>query len=166
MRKHLIAPVTGIVLLAIAGSANALIRQTTFGVTASVGANCLVSAADLAFGTYTGTAALTSSSDVTVRCTNGTPYTVALSTGSGTYAARLLASGGNNLRYNLYTSIAYTSIWGDGTASTALVTGTGAGMALGSAVTHTVYGQLPDNAANEAAPVGSYADTITVTVEY
>jgi spore coat protein U-like protein len=32
--------------------------------------------------------------------------------------------------------------------------------------THTIFGSLPNSAANQDAPVGSYTDTITVTVEY
>jgi spore coat protein U-like protein len=39
-------------------------------------------------------------------------------------------------------------------------------MAIGSAQPHTVHGVLPDNANNQAAPAGSYNDTITVTVTY
>jgi spore coat protein U-like protein len=167
MRSTSIAPIAAAVLLALAGSAQAANKTTTFGVSASVASNCLVTATNLAFGSYTGVAALTGTSDVGVRCTNGLGYTVKLSSGGGTYATRLLSDAGNNkLQYNLYTSNAYSSTWGDGTSSTAVVTGTGAGMASGSAITHTVYGQLPDNAANQGAPVGSYADTITVTVEY
>jgi spore coat protein U-like protein len=166
MRRHSIAPVAAAVLLALAGSAEAGTKTATFGVSASVAANCLVSATNLDFGSYTGVAALTGTSGVDVRCTSGSGYTLKLSPGGGSYATRLLTSGSNNLQYNLYTSGAYTSIWGDGTSSTAVVTGTGGGMATGSRITHTVYGELPDNATNEAAPVGSYADTITVTVEY
>jgi spore coat protein U-like protein len=166
MRKHTIAPVAAAVLLAISGSAQALTRTTTFNVNASVAANCLVSAGDLNFGSYVGTAALTGTSAVSVRCTNGSGYTVSLSTGLGSYATRLLSDGTNSLEYNLYTSAANTTVWGDGTNSSALVPGTGAGLALANAVTHTVYGTLPNNATNQAAPAGSYSDTITVTVEY
>jgi spore coat protein U-like protein len=39
-------------------------------------------------------------------------------------------------------------------------------MTAGTAVSETVYGQLVDSAANEAAPPGSYSDTITVTATY
>ena len=42
--------------------------------------------------------------------------------------------------------------------------GTGAG--LGTAAVLTAYGQLPDNATNQGAVPGAYADTITVTVTY
>jgi spore coat protein U-like protein len=166
MRKHSIAPIAAAVLLAFAGSAEAASKTTSFNVSANVAANCLVSATNLGFGSYTGVAALSGASDVKVRCTNGSGYTLKLSSGSGSYATRLLKDGSNSLQYNLFTDGAYTSIWGDGTSSTAVVTGTGAGMALASEITHPVYGQLPDNTSNEAAPVGSYSDSITVTVEY
>jgi len=166
MRQHNIAPIAAAILLAFAGSAEAASKTTSFNVNASVAANCLVSATSLNFGSYTGVGALTGSSDVKVRCTNGSGYTLKLSPGSGTYATRLLTSGSNSLQYNLFTDGAYTSIWGDGTSSTAVVTGTGAGLATASEITHPVYGQLPDNTTNEAAPAGSYADSITVTVEY
>jgi ApbE superfamily uncharacterized protein (UPF0280 family) len=42
--------------------------------------------------------------------------------------------------------------------------GTGAGVGTANAV--TVFGQLPDSAANQAAVPGSYTDTITVTITY
>ena len=44
-------------------------------------------------------------------------------------------------------------------------TGTG-GVAVANAIAETVYGELIDSAANQAAPPGSYNDTITVTVTY
>jgi spore coat protein U-like protein len=68
------------------------------------------------------------------------------------------------LQYNLYTTAALGTVFGDGTAGTATVAGTGAGVATAVAV--TVYGQLPDNATNQAAVPGAYSDTITVTVTY
>jgi spore coat protein U-like protein len=166
MPRHSIAPIAAGILLAFAGSAEAATKTTTFGVSASVAANCLVSATNLGFGTYTGVAQLTGTSNVNVNCTKNSAYSLALSAGNGTYATRLLANGTNNLQYNLYTTAAATSIWGDGTASTAVVAGTGAGMAAANQITHTVYGVLPDNVTNETQPVGTYNDTITVTVTY
>jgi spore coat protein U-like protein len=58
---------------------------TTFGVNATVQATCLVSATAMAFGTYTGAVA-TSTSAVSVTCTNTTPYNVGLSAGLATGA--------------------------------------------------------------------------------
>ena len=68
------------------------------------------------------------------------------------------------MQYNLYTTAALGTIFGDGTAGTSTVAGTGAGIATASNV--IVYGQLPDNATNQASVPGAYTDTITVTVTY
>jgi len=168
MRKVLIATLTSGVVFA--GAATAATTTSTFNVTATVLKNCLVSSANLAFGNYTpNTGALTGSSNVTVRCTKTTPYTVSLNAGTtagGTLAQRLLANGADTLQYNLFTTAALTTIWGDGTGGTGTIAGTGNGVSAGSAITHTVHGQLPDNATNQDAPPGSYSDTITVTVTY
>jgi spore coat protein U-like protein len=73
---------------------------------------------------------------------------------------------GNLLNYNLYTTSGDTTVWGDGTGSTLTVAGTGAGMGTPQAVAQTVYGQIPDNAANQAVSPDTFADTITATVTY
>jgi spore coat protein U-like protein len=109
---------------------------------------------------------VTGSSTVSVRCTNGTAYTVALNGGStvgGTIAQRLMANGANTLAYNLFTTNAYATIWGDGTTGSTQA-GVGAGVATANA--HTVFGQLPDSAANQASVTGAFSDTVTVTVTY
>lgn len=170
MRKVLIATLSSATLLAAAGTATAATATSTFNVTATVLKNCLVSSANLAFGSYTpNTGALTGNSNITVRCTKTTPYTVSLNAGTttgGTLGQRLLANGANTLQYNLYTTAGLTTVFGDGTGGTATAAGTGNGVSVGNAVTHTVYGSLPDNATNQDATPGSYSDTITVTVTY
>jgi spore coat protein U-like protein len=167
MRKNnLMVAVAGALLVA-SGTAGAATKTTTFGVSAVVNPNCLVSAQALAFGGYDGTAAKTGTSDITVRCSSGTTYAVSLSSGGGTFAQRLLSgSGANKLQYNLFTTLAANTIWGDGSIGTGTVPGVGAGMGVPNAQTHTVFGELPDNAFNQAAPSGNYTDTITVTVTY
>jgi spore coat protein U-like protein len=158
--------VAGTLLIA-SGTASAATKTTTFGVNAVVNPNCLVNAPDLAFGGYDGTAAKTGTSVISVRCTAGATYALSLSAGGGTFAQRLLSgSGSNKLQYNLYTTLAATTIWGDGSPLTGTVAGTGAGMGVPNAQSHTVYGELPDNAFNQAAPSGNYNDTITVTITY
>jgi spore coat protein U-like protein len=154
----------GVMAASIADSAT---TTATFPVTATVQSTCSATAANLAFGAYTpGAGSLTNSSVISVKCTKSTPYTVALNAGSagGTFAQRLMANGVNRLQYNVYTSGALTTVFGDGTASTATSAGTGAGLATANLV--TVFGQLPDSATNQTAVPGSYSDTITVTVTY
>ena len=167
MRKVLISSLA-VASVLVAGSASAATVGTTFGVSATVLKSCSVAATALAFGNYTpGTGTLTGNTTIAVKCTKTTPFTVALNVGptaGDTFAQRLMGSGVNTLQYNLYTTAAFGTIFGDGTAGTATVAGTGAGVATASNV--TVYGQLLDNAANQASVPGPYTDTITVTVTY
>jgi len=155
------------VLLAVAGAAGAATKTSSFVVTASVADNCVIATNDVNFGAFDGLTDLTQSADITIRCTTNTPYEVELSTGgSGDYAAREMASGGDVLVYNLYTDGGHTNIWGDGTtAGTGSASGTGTGMAFAQTKTHTVYGELLA-ADNADAPVGNYSDSITATVIY
>ena len=167
MRRNVIAPIAAGIFLVAAGNADAAIKTTTFTVNAAVSANCSITAApNLDFGGFDGSAVLTTSGNIRVRCSNGTPYSLKLSTGGGTYTQRLLSKGTDKLQYNLFTDSSFVSIWGDGSTSTSFNAGTGSGVSAAQEKTHTVYGQLPNSAANQDAPVGAYADTITVTVEY
>mgnify|MGYP001121486766 FL=1 len=141
-------------------------------------ATCAVVGTPLAFGAYTspGGAQLDTTSTLTVTCTPDyllltcrTDYTVKLSTGiAGGYAPRQLASGANRLDYNLYTSAARTTVWGDGTGGTSTVPGTINTsllllVCLAGNNNHTVYGRIP---ASQNVAAGLYSDTITVTVSY
>jgi spore coat protein U-like protein len=166
MRSKVLTPVVAGVLLLAAGGALAETKTTTFPVSAQVAANCLVSADSIDFGSYDGTSALAVNGAVKVRCSYGTPFTVQLSAGGGSFAQRLLKNGTEQLEYNLFTDSDFTSIWGDGTASTVDVDDVGEGMSSTKEITHTVFGQLSNSAANQDAPAGAYSDTITVTVVY
>ena len=134
---------------------------TTFGVTATVQATCLVSATTMGFGTYTGVAIPTTST-VSVTCTNTTPYNVGLSaglaTGATVSARKMTGPAGALLSYALYSDSGRTTNWGN-TVGTDTVTGTG----NGSAQPLIVYGQL---AASQYLAPGLYSDTITATVTW
>jgi spore coat protein U-like protein len=141
---------------------------TQMTVQTTVVTGCSVSAAPVAFGNYTpGAGSRASSASIKVSCTNGTPFGVGLSVGTtngATYAQRLLGDGTSSLQYNLYTSSAYSAVWGDGSGATQIRAGAGAG--IGTPVTLTVYGLLPDSAVNQAVIAGSYVDTILVVLTY
>jgi spore coat protein U-like protein len=134
---------------------------TTFGVTATVQATCLVSAASLAFGTYTG-AVVDTASTVSVTCTNTTPYNVGLSVGLATGATvttrKMTGPASALLSYSLFSDSSRTLNWGQ-TIGTDTVTGTG----NGAAQAISVFGRL--TAGQFVAP-GAYTDTITATVTY
>jgi spore coat protein U-like protein len=134
---------------------------TPFGVSATVQATCLVSATPLAFGTYTGAVA-TSTSAVSVTCTNTTTYNVGLSAGLATGATvttrQMTGPASALLGYALFSDSSRTINWGQ-TIGTDTVFGTG----NGAAQPITVYGQA--TAGQFVAP-GVYNDTITATVTY
>jgi spore coat protein U-like protein len=170
MRNVLTALLTTGALLGAAGSALAANpATTTFTVTATVLKNCTVSAAALTFNYTPGAGAATNSTTVTVNCTKGTPFNTELTAGGTagtTIAQRLLSDGaGDVLQYNLYTTAGLSTPWGI-TIPTNTVAGNGGGMAAAAAVIQTVFGQVPDVAANQAIPPGTYTDTITVNVAY
>jgi spore coat protein U-like protein len=166
MTRKIIAPIAAGVLLAMAGSAQAAQRSTTFQVTANVTNNCLIEADTLDFGTFDGELDLFSSSDIRVRCTNGTAFNVNLSTGSsGSYANRTMVGPGGTLVYNLFTeNTSYSTVWGDATGTTGRLGGAGAGM--GSVQTLTVRGRLLASQNTGQIDTGAYSDTITATVVY
>jgi spore coat protein U-like protein len=162
MKSALPAAALGLLVLGVATQfAVAATVTTTFGVTATVQATCLVSATPLAFGTYTGAVA-NSTSAVSVTCTNTTPYNLGLSAGLATGATvttrQMTGPASALLGYALFSDAARTVNWGQ-TVGTDTVTGTG----NGSAQAITVYGQA--TAGQFVAP-GAYTDTITATVTY
>lgn len=165
MRRQIMAPATAGVLLALAGAAQADQKSTTFEVSANVKKNCLITAGNLAFGDWTVETDASSTSTITVRCTNGTAFVVNLDAGayaSGDITQRQMDGPGTvNLRYNLYT--AGNLLWGNGTTG-ANDGGTGAGM--GSPQSLTVTGKLLTADNQGAIQPGLFTDTVTATVVY
>jgi spore coat protein U-like protein len=152
--------------LFISGGAFAGQLTATLPVTATITGSCsAVAPGNLTFGDYNplDTTALDASDNIEVTCTNQTAFDVALNKGTtegGTIDGRKMAGpSGALLNYNLYTDADHSTVWGDGTTGE-LVQGTG----TGSAVTETVYGQVPAN--QNSAVSGSYSDNVTVTVNY
>jgi spore coat protein U-like protein len=125
---------------------------------------CAVSATSMVFGNFsplTGSE-IVSTSNINVTCDASSSYTIALSPGgSGTYSPRRMANGGNTLEYNLFRDAGYSQIWGDGTGGSHTVVDSGI---IGSK-DYTVYGRFPLSTQRNAM-VGSYSDSITVTLTY
>jgi spore coat protein U-like protein len=165
MGRRRVAAAAALVALVASAIGHAGTATGTFTVQAVINSACNVSATTLNFGAYnpSGASALDGTSTISVYCTSGSAYTAALSVGSGggTFATRTLASGGNTLTFNLYRDAAYSQIWGDGSASTYTVAGTGAGLLTANTI--TVYGEIP---ISQDKPVGTYSSTVTVTISY
>jgi spore coat protein U-like protein len=151
-------------LVSVPNSAFAAPGTATIAVSASVVNTCTLNNGTLAFGTYSG-AKVSVTGTFTVNCTNGGDYIIALDKGNGsgaTFAQRLMTNQSNTaytLGYSIFTASGGTTVWGDGTSSTATVTGIG----TGTSQTINVYGVIP---ASETVLTGTYNDTITATVTY
>jgi len=133
---------------------------STFQVTATVASSCSVSATTLAFPNYV-LAQLDGSSTITATCTNGTTYTIGLDAGTfagaTTSTRKMTGPSASGLSYALYSDSGRTTNWGNATGSWVSGTGTGAAQVL------SVYGRIP---ASQTAQIGSYSDTITVTITF
>jgi spore coat protein U-like protein len=131
-----------------------------------------LSTTSMAFGAYNPgqTTATTANATITLACTGSLlgalgpsylpPYTMSLSAGGGSFAQRLMTTGTTTLKYQIYTSSGYGTVWGDGSGTTSTVAGGNDGNA---SETLTAYGSIP---AGQFVKPGSYTDTITVTVTY
>jgi spore coat protein U-like protein len=122
-------------------------------------AGCSVSTLGLNFGAYDVFSILDTdiTGTVNVSCQTSMSYSISLSSGGGSYSARALVSAGSLLNYNLYLDPTHLSIWGDGSATTGTVSGSGT---TGS---YTVYGRIP---ARQNVVAGIYTDMMTVTVTF
>ncbi|MET0517905.1 MAG: spore coat U domain-containing protein [Burkholderiaceae bacterium] len=134
---------------------------------------CTTTTSNVAFGSYNPLAFgnLDSTGSVLISCGGVAsvllPYNLAISTGgSGSYAARRMSSGGYTLNYNLYADPAYTTIFGDGSGSSVIKSGSFTLDLLGLSPNqlHTVYGRVPGRQLTVAP--GVYTDSINVTLTY
>ena len=127
-------------------------------------AACTVTATAVAFGSYDVFAAGPTDSTGTIiyRCAaTDHDIRIAISAGtSGTYTNRTLKSSTDNLLYNLYYN-GFTQVWGDGSGGT--TTYFIKNPPNNQDVTLVVFGRIT---AAQDVGVGSYTDTVVVTLEY
>lgn len=159
LRLALVAAALGLAAPALAQTATA-----AFQVTATVPNSCRIAATAVAFGSYDplGGSAADASGTVTVTCTLSSAWWVGLdgggNAGASAAAPRAMAAGGSFLGYDLFRDAARTVSWGNTVAAGASGSGTGAAQPV------TVYGRIP--ASQTGVPAGSYADTVTATVNF
>jgi len=124
-------------------------------------AACSVASTSLAFGSIDPLQPVPtdSTATVSVHCPEPTEYSIAITTGSGSYGGRFMSSGSDQLEYQLFVDASRLSVWGDGTGGS--VTVEGSADANGS--NHTVYGRVPHQ---QFARPGVYSDVLLVTVTF
>ncbi len=154
------------VTAAIASPAFAGTASNTMPVSVNVLNSCTVSATPMAFGSPTqiGGTAIDSTSTITLSCTTGAAYEVALNSGLNAVAGQRYMAGNavpaNTVPYNIFSDSLRSAAWGS-TSGTDTVSGTASS---GAAFTLTAYGRIPASAAS--VPADSYNDTVTVTVTF
>jgi len=180
MKRLLMALSIAALGLAYSGTAEAFTQTATgsMNLSATLVAACTVTTAPLAFGTYDNVSNLAASSNITVNCSNGVPYRIDIDAGQNIFVPgsfRRLKTGTapadypNTLAYRLSrTSVLGNNDWGDNgatycTTCTTLVTGK-SGTGIGVDEIHTVYGVLLKSSL--VSTLGSFTDTVTVTVNY
>ena len=95
---------------------------------------------------------------MTVTCTKGITVNVLVDDGSHESAGvRRMASGPQNLGYELYRDASRSSRWERGNALALKAEGVFIPTTLG------VYGRIP---AGQVVPAGAYSDTVTATVDF
>jgi spore coat protein U-like protein len=141
-------------------------QGTNLIVNAQVGADCTLDIPDVSFGTVTRlTSPIDTSTNATVTCTSGAPWTLSLNAGSSTgntYATRRMSPGGIGtgvVQYQIYRDPGPANVWGNGTGGTVTRTGTGVGVAQ----TVPIYLQVPAQAPH---PEGTYSDRVTATLTF
>jgi spore coat protein U-like protein len=178
MRRHIgsspsifLMPIVTCLLAGAPVVAQAGTSTATLSVSIVITASCTINPATLVFASTPGTSLLTTavngSSTVSVTCTSGSPYSIAMDNGSNPSGSqRRMISGSNFLSYNLYVDAAHASPWstatGPGTCTTTgdCYLGTG----NGSAQSVNIYGVVPTTAT--APPPGTYTDTVTMTITF
>lgn len=140
-------------------------------VSASVSANCTITANGLSFGDYdpivtNASAHLEQTGTLSVTCTNQSAATITLDqganpdTGSTAIAPlrRMKDTGTSYLSYKLYSDASRTVVWGDDASVDVDYTGTG------SSENVTIYGRV--DSGQTSAIVGSYTDTVVATITF
>lgn len=136
-----------------------------FTISVTIQASCSVAATAMAFGTQGVLgAAVPATATLTVNCTpaggsGSTPYWIAMSAGAGgSVATRKMTGTGGSVNYGLYRDVGHTLNWG-------LTQNVDAYSGSSNGITQSipVYGLVP---AQPATQVGTYNDTIVVTLNY
>jgi spore coat protein U-like protein len=163
-RSNSVLAAVAVALVTWVGPARAGTDIGNVNVSATVSGACVISDANLAFGTYDPLTAhvsadLDSSATFTVACTGGTAWSIALGDGlNASGATRRMRDGANYLTYELYTTSARAQRWGS--AGAELVSGS---HATTSSQTLTIHGRVPSG---QTPPVGTYVDTVVATITF
>src|SRR2546427_6002930 len=183
---RILAAATIAVLLLANAPAQATAISKNFNATASVAANCQMSAVgDLSFGAYDPVVAnaasgLSGNTSFTLKCTRGASPLISLSVSNANFGQNVAGkramnngttspAAGNYLSYDLFvpngvgdasTAAPSVAFWGDNTSGTSTFSPS---VPTISAQTITIFGSVPPG---QDVAVGRYTDSVTATVNF
>jgi len=145
--------------------------ETAHATCTGVSCSCSVSASAISFGTYNPISAsdVDVASAISVTCSvlivgGNVSYQIRLGAGaSANQLNRTMKNGASSLGYNLFTDIARSTVWGDGSGGTGVATMSYPIAIISRTDEFTIYGRLP---AGQSVAAGAYSDTIIATVEF
>lgn len=146
-------------------AASAATVAQPMAVTAMVKDTCTLSTAPVAFGTVdvSGGTALDGTGSITVKCSKGSAWNATASAGAGgSVTSRRMTHASDatqSLNYQLYVDSGHANAWSDSLTGTRF-----SGIGTAANDVRTVYARIL--AGQSAAQVGSYTDSVTVTVTY
>lgn len=170
LHKSLAAAAVALTLAGPVAPAFAGTATSNLNISATVAANCLISTAPVAFGSYdplvtNASAPQDANGTVNVTCTNGATANITLGQGAHASAGssdatplRRMSNGSSGfLGYALFSNSGRTTTWGNTSVTGVAHTGTGSLTSL------TVYGRV-DGGQNAA--IGAYTDIVVATVTF
>ena len=158
----------GLAAVAAVASTPALAATATNTMPVSVNVinSCTVAATPMSFGAPTaiGGSNIDSTSTISLACTNGATYVVALDQGLNAVLGQRFMSNGAatpvKVPYGIFTDSARSAARGSTSGTNTVAGSAGAS----GAVVLTAYGRIPSSATSVGA--GAYVDTVTVTVTF
>lgn len=170
MKKSIVSASIFATSLAFSGVTHAaVVASAPLNVSATVAVDCTVTTTAVNFGNLSATQETFSNGDISVNCTPGVPYHIALDAGLNldAFGFRNIkqVAGTNALEYVLSSvNTPHVSEWGDADFANTISRGASvADIGNGLSQPHTVYG-ASDTASG--FPTGAYTDIVNVTVFY
>ena len=166
MKRLFLTLFTMVTGLALTGIAYGATTGGTLAVSTTISVACDVSTTAVAFGTDSGSTTVTANGSITVNCSNGATYNIALNKGLNKAvlgsSRRLISSSTDYVSYALYEDSGLLTQWGDSDfANTYANGGSKSGTGNGSDQVLTVYGK------RFAGPsTGTFTDTVAVTIHF
>ncbi|HKI98183.1 MAG TPA: spore coat protein U domain-containing protein [bacterium] len=163
MMKKIVLGIAALALgLSLSSGAYAGVTSGSMPVTANIQAWCALGLNTLDLGDYAGTA-VSVSNDLYVLCSKDSPYNVAMDAGLHFGAGwRRVSDGTNFATYGIFK--AGGAEWGDNDFANTYIFGSSVGATgTGTTDTHTMTAYV---LSGQAVPVGTYTDTVLVSVYF